>query len=165
MGPGILIKAILQGSFSLMVFGWTQIIMDIQPLIVILTGEGRLHGFTHTYVGATLIALFSAVTGKYLSEWALRLLWSNKFGRVHIGWVVATVSAFIGSYSHVVLDSLMHSDMTPLFPFSPVNQLLGVISAEAVYRLCVYTGLFGAVVYFAVQWMLSRRPSIFRRER
>jgi hypothetical protein len=37
MGPGILIKAILQGSFSLMVFGWTQIVMDIQPLIVILS--------------------------------------------------------------------------------------------------------------------------------
>ncbi len=34
MGPGILIKALLQSSFSLMVFGWTQIIMDIQPLIV-----------------------------------------------------------------------------------------------------------------------------------
>jgi hypothetical protein len=33
MGPGILIKALLQGSFSLMVFGWAQIVMDIQPLI------------------------------------------------------------------------------------------------------------------------------------
>lgn len=25
MGPGLLVKALLQGSFSLMVFGWTQI--------------------------------------------------------------------------------------------------------------------------------------------
>jgi len=44
MGPGILVKSILQSSFSLMVFGWTQIVMDIQPLIVMITGEGHLHG-------------------------------------------------------------------------------------------------------------------------
>ena len=72
MGPGILIKSVLQGSFSLMVFGWTQIVMDIQPLLVMLTGEGHLHGFTHTYIGATLIALFSALSGKYLAQLGLR---------------------------------------------------------------------------------------------
>ena len=38
MGSGIAIKAVLQGSFSLLVFGWTQIVMDIQPLIVLLSG-------------------------------------------------------------------------------------------------------------------------------
>ena len=59
MGPGILIKSLLQGSFSLMVFGWTQIVMDIQPLIVLISGEGHLHGFTHTYIGAILIAIFA----------------------------------------------------------------------------------------------------------
>ncbi len=74
MGPGVLIKSILQGSFSLMIFGWTQVIMDIQPLIVILSGEGHLHGFSHTYIGATLLAIFSAISGKYLSEIGLRML-------------------------------------------------------------------------------------------
>lgn len=63
MGPGILIKAILQGSFSLMVFGWTQIVMDIQPLVVMISGEEHLHGFTHTYVGAVLIAIISPLSG------------------------------------------------------------------------------------------------------
>ena len=76
MGPGILLKAILQGSFSLMVFGWTQIVMDIQPLIVLIMQEGHLHGFSHTYLGASLIAILSAVTGKYLAQiglWLLRI--------------------------------------------------------------------------------------------
>ena len=74
MSLGIFIKAMLQGSFNLMVFGWTQIVMDIQPLVIIRTGEGHLHGFTHTYIGATLIAMFSTVTRKYLSEFARALL-------------------------------------------------------------------------------------------
>jgi len=64
MGPGILIKSLLQGSFSLMVFGWTQIVMDIQTLIVLISGEGHLHGFTHTYVGVILIAIFFGANGK-----------------------------------------------------------------------------------------------------
>ena len=63
MGPGILIKALLQGSFSLMVFGWAQILMDIQPLLVIITSKGQLHGFSHTYIGASLIAIAAALTG------------------------------------------------------------------------------------------------------
>jgi hypothetical protein len=56
-----------------MVFSWTQIVMDIQPLIVLLSGEGHLHGFTHTYVGAILIAIFAGLTGKYLSEFGLKI--------------------------------------------------------------------------------------------
>ena len=76
MGPGILLKGILQGSFSLMIFGWTQIVMDIQPLFVLISGEGHLHGFSHTYVGATLLAILSGLTGKYLSQiglWVLKV--------------------------------------------------------------------------------------------
>ena len=80
MGPGILIKALLQSSFSLMVFGWTQIIMDIQPLIVLVTGEGHLHGFTHTFLGATCIAFISGFSGKYLSELGLRIIGIKEFG-------------------------------------------------------------------------------------
>ncbi len=74
MVPGIFLKALLQGSFSLMVFGWTQIVMDIQPLIAMITSEGKLHGFSHTFLGATLIAILSALTEKYLSELGLRIL-------------------------------------------------------------------------------------------
>jgi len=105
MGPGILIKALLQGSFSLMVFGWAQIVMDIQPLIVLVTKQGQLHGFSHTYIGATLIAVFSALTGKYLSEFGLKFIGiSNKYKPLFIRWWVVFLSAFIGTYSHVILD-------------------------------------------------------------
>jgi hypothetical protein len=73
MGPGILIKSLLQGGFSLIVFGWTQIVIDIQPLIVLLSGEDHLHGYTHAYVGVILIAIFAGLTGKYLSEFGLKI--------------------------------------------------------------------------------------------
>ena len=152
MGPGILIKALLQGSFSLMVFGWTQIVMDIQPLVVMITGEGHLHGFTHTYIGATLIAIVAALTGKYLSELGLKILKIAPESNFSIRWWVVLLSAFIGSFSHVLLDSFMHADVQPFYPFNLDNPFQKWMTIEALHKLCLYSGLLGAGIYYAIQF-------------
>ena len=154
MGPGILVKAILQGSFSLMVFGWAQIVMDIQPLLVLITGDGHLHGFSHTFVGATLLAIFSALSGKYLSEFGLKVLRiSRKSNPIIIKWKVVYISAFVGTYSHVLLDAVMHSDVEPYYPLSLENGFLGLISVSHLHQFCIYAGLIGAVVYYSVEYV------------
>lgn len=155
MGPGILIKAALQSSFSLMVFGWTQIVMDIQPLLVMITGDGHLHGFTHTYLGAILIAVISALTGKYLSELGLRILRITPATGLHIRWWVVFLSAFIGSFSHVLLDSIMHSDVQPFYPVSLWNPLHGFVSIETLHKFCLYSGLLGAGVYYGIRYKIG----------
>ena len=156
MGPGILIKALLQGSFSLMVFGWTQIVMDIQPLIVLISGEGHLHGFTHTYVGSTAIAIVAALSGKYLSEIGLRILKIGDHTAVNISWLVAFVSAFLVSYSHVLLDSIMHMYVQPFYPFNLNNPFLAFISVEALHKVCLYLGLIGAALFYGIQWRAKK---------
>lgn len=157
MGPGILIKALLQGGFSLMVFGWAQIVMDLQPLIVLLSGEGHLHGFSHSYLGATLLAIFSALSGKYLSELGLKLLGiASKHKPIIITWWVAFTSACIGTYSHVVLDSIMHSDVEPLYPLTQANALLGLISVAELHQFCLYSAVVGAALYYSVQYAINK---------
>jgi membrane-bound metal-dependent hydrolase YbcI (DUF457 family) len=159
MGPGILIKAILQGSFSLMVFGWAQIVMDIQPLYVIIsnTRHLELHGFSHTYLGATLLAVLSALSGKYLSEFSLKLLGLSTLTQpIKIVWGIAFFSAFIGTYSHVVLDSIMHSDIQPYYPFASGNHLLAIIDVNLLHELCIYSGIAGGLVYCIVQLMTGK---------
>ncbi len=161
MGPGILIKSLLQGSFSLMVFGWSQIIMDIQPLFVLVTGEGHLHGFSHTYIGSALLGVFSALSGKYLSEIGLRLVGiTENSNRITISWWVAFGSAFIGTYSHVALDSIMHGDVEPFFPISSANHLHGLLRFAEINQLCLFTALGGAIIYFSVLYFVKRREPI-----
>lgn len=150
MGPGILIKSVLRGAFSLMVFGWAQILMDIQPLIVILTGEGHLHGFSHTFLGASLIAVFAALSGKYLSELGLLILRIQEGKTVVIAWWVSVISAVIGCWSHVLLDAVMHLDVAPFSPFSQTNMLWNIISVETLHRMCLVSGLVGAIVYYSL---------------
>jgi len=159
MGPGILLKALLRGSFSLMVFGWAQIIMDIQPLLVMITGAGHLHGFSHTYLGATLLAAVAALSGKYLAEVGLRMLTiATDAQPIVISWRLASVSALIGCYSHVLLDSVMHGDLHPYYPFAADNPMLGFLDSAQIYLLCLITGAIGSVIYFAVPWLRKRQP-------
>lgn len=154
MGPGLLIKALLQGSFSLMVFGWAQIVMDLQPLYVLFKGSGHLHGFSHTYLGACLLAIVSALTGKYLSELGLRILTISKTDNpIIIAWWVVFLSAFIGTFSHVLLDSIMHGDVQPFYPFSISNELLYFISINNLHKYCLYSGLVGSGIYFLIQYL------------
>ncbi len=156
MGPGLLIKGILQSSFSLMVFGWTQIVMDIQPLIIMIIGHGHVHGFTHTYLGAILIAIFAALTGKYLSEIGLKILGTSSENPIKILWWVCFLSAFMGSFSHVFLDSIMHIDVEPFFPVTLANQFYGIISITTLHKICLYSGLLGAVIYYIVLWRTQK---------
>ena len=157
LGPGLLLKAFLQGSFSLMVFGWSQVIMDIQPLLVMLTGEGHLHGFSHTYIGAIVLAIFSALTGKYLAELGLILLGLSKQPQpVVILWRVSFVSALIGTLTHVLLDSIMHIDVQPFYPVVLKNDFYGLLNFEQLHKLCLYSGLLGAFLYYMIQLYIKK---------
>ena len=149
MGPGIVIKAALQGGFSLMVFGWSQIVIDIQPLVVMLTGQGELHGFSHTLLGATLIGLLCGLTGKPLGEFGLRVIRAQKY--LPISWRVSVTSALIGTYSHIFIDSIMHADVLLMSPLSTARPLHSIISIEALHVWCLASAVVGGLVYFVVE--------------
>jgi len=152
LGPGIAVKAMLQRRFSIVVFSWSQIIIDLQPLYVILTGHGKYHGYSHTYLGATLLTLVATVIGKYLGELGFRLVGKPEY--LPIRWPVAFVSAFIGCFSHVFIDSVTHKDVSPFAPFSYINRLPGIISNKTMMILCVIIGIIGCLVLY-----YSRRSS------
>jgi len=142
-----------------MIFGWSQILIDLQPLIVMLSGKGHLHGFTHTFVGATAIALAAALTGKYLAPIGLSILHIGNELTKYISWKVAFVSAFIGTYSHVALDSIMHADLQPFAPLTNVNPMLGLIPLSHLYDLCAYSGAVGALAYFVTNFFVARKKA------
>lgn len=164
MGPGLILKSLMQSAFSLMVFGWCQILMDVQPLLVMITGEGHLHGFSHTFVGATLIATAAAVSGKYLGQFGLKVLAIDPDGRAKISWWTAALSAAIGAYSHVLLDAVMHWDVEPFYPFSEDNPWLHIISVDQLQWFCLATAVLGAALYFLIgrKRHSAGRPSTWR---
>ena len=154
MGPGLLVKALGGRHVSLTVFGFSQVAMDIEPLVRMMRDDVVLHGFVHTYLGATLIGLLSAVVGRPICQ-ALLDRWAPDRtaafetwlrGPTLISWPAAIAGALAGAYSHVLLDGMMHADMEPLVPFSSASVLLGVVSSGTLHVACVLSGVLGALL-------------------
>jgi len=143
LGPGLAFKAIGGRHFSFMVFGGSQVLMDIEPLIGILQNKPILHGVTHTLLGALVIGSIAGIIGRPISSFVLKLL---KIQHQSFTWVSSFSAAYIGTFSHVFLDSIMHADMSPLWPFSSDNQLLSVISIDQLHVACLAAGIVGGIV-------------------
>jgi hypothetical protein len=153
LGPGAAFKVFGGRYFSFTVFGFSQVAIDVEVLVRMCRGDSILHGFTHTYLGATLIGIASILIGKPVCECCLRI-WNevvspeghNRFYiSPWISWISALMGAMVGVYSHVFIDSIMHVHMHPLAPFSDANSLVGVISVGSLHLLCVGLGGFAAV--------------------
>jgi hypothetical protein len=140
LGPGALFKVIGGDRFSFLIFGGSQVLMDIEPVVRMIRGDAILHGVTHTVAGALPIAIIAAAVGRPIINEVIRIF---NFGMRPIDWTVASVSALIGTYSHIGLDAIMHRDMNPLWPIINGNHILGVISVGLLHALCVAAGLFG----------------------
>lgn len=143
LGPGALFKAIGDERFSFMIFGGSQVLMDVEPLVRMIRGDAVLHGASHTVVGAFAVALVSAVIGRPIGN---AVLWRCGMGDYPIKWIIAFVSAFIGTYSHIGLDAVMHRDMRPFWPIGSHNSLLGIMPVGTLHLLCLLSGLVGGGV-------------------
>jgi hypothetical protein len=160
------VKAVLGRHFSLTVFGFAQVAMDVEPLVRMLRGDLIKHDLSHTYFGATAIGVFSLLVGRPVCQWLLGW-WPTEGTHPFLGWLrgprviswtAATTGAFVGTSTHVLFDSVMHADMRPLAPFADENALLGLVSMEALHLLCVGAGVVGLVGLGGAYLLLGRLP-------
>ncbi len=165
MGPGMAIKAIAGERFSLTMFGLAQVAIDLEPLIGIIRNAPELHGWTHTYLGATAIGALVLFLGRPLCIRIVRW-WNAELRRNAldwlaskdgIGWGAAAAGAFIGTWSHVALDSIMHLDMVPLRPFAEGNALLLATTVDTLYLACLVAGVLGVLVWVGIARLYGAR--------
>jgi len=145
-GPGAVLHAVAPKYVSFLAFCAANIIIDIEPLYFMATHQFPLHRFFHTYVGASIILLLTVA----LFMGALRLAsvvpLPNVFGWKQLTIRRVVVGAALGSYSHIVLDSIMHYDIRPFAPFREGNPLLNVVSLSTLHGFCLAAGIAGLVI-------------------
>jgi membrane-bound metal-dependent hydrolase YbcI (DUF457 family) len=134
-GPGALAHSAAPRHISFLAFCGANVLVDVEPLYFMLTQQYPIHRFLHTYVGATLAAAIVVAMFPFVRRLTPRLT----IRAVALG-------AIFGTYSHVLLDSLMHADMNPFAPFSDRNPLLGAVFLNTLHGFCVVAGVVGAVV-------------------
>ena len=147
-------SVVSRGYVSFLSFCAVNVLIDVESLYNMLTHAPRIHTFLHTYVGATFAAAL-VVAAFHPVRWLTRNVppsprttWRN------LPLTAVMTGAVLGAWSHVLLDSIMHSDITPLAPFTEANVLHGVISLRALHLSCAIAGMIGLAWWL---WLATRR--------
>ena len=146
LGPALLLGALLFPFVDLATIMMASIVLDLEPLAVIfLNLPLPLHGFFHSYLGASIAATTLSVSvypfRSYLNKIVslFGLYQSSSFHHIF-------TASIIGTYSHVLLDSFLYVEMNPFFPLIG-NPFFGVFLSSNVYIFCIILGLFGFFAY------------------
>lgn len=157
-GLGAAVHVVAPRHVSFLAFCTANVLIDIEPLYYMLTQQAHLHRFFHTYIGASLVAL--ATVGLFLvcRCFAKRCWLPNLFNWKTLSLLPVALGAVAGTYSHIVLDSIMHADITPFAPFSDTNPLFRVVSLSTLHWFCIGSGI-AAVLVICIKRIASRKRS------
>lgn len=166
MGAGLLAKAATGSHMSIVSFALAQVAMDMEPGVRMVMGDATLHGWSHTWLGAVAIGAITVPMARPLSQ-RIVTRWNHEvrhYGQAWlavggcVGWGAIAVGAFWGTFSHVLLDSLMHADMLPWVPFTQANPLLGWVAHDTVYHAMSMSAVVGALAWLVRKY--RRREAV-----
>ncbi|MDY0388519.1 MAG: metal-dependent hydrolase [Methanolobus sp.] len=145
LGPAFLIGEIFEKKVNLLSILLGSIIIDIRASYCLFAGCRPLHGPLHTFLSATVIAfllawlLFSQRNSLQKITDKLKIEQTYSFMSLMTGAVIAT-------WSHVLLDSFLYTDIQPLWPLT-VNPFLGLLNSGAIYVMCLLSFLPATGIY------------------
>lgn len=145
-GLGAALHGAAPRTISFLAFCAANVLIDLESLYNLLLHRYPVHAFFHTYVGASLAAAGTVALFLALRAFAVRFWLPDVFSWRSLGIRQVSIGALLGAGSHVLLDSVMHTDIRPLAPFSDANALQGVISIDALHLLCLALALLGIVL-------------------
>lgn len=161
LGPAFVVKAAARRHFSLRIFALAQIVIDLESARGAFLHTYPLHGPLHSLIGATLAGLLAAVLGRHVFNALnppLRTLLRQVEGMpvwlveevVPITWTAAIIGGAVGGISHVLLDTVIHPDVSPFWPFSSSNPFLTDGGFYPMHYACALLGLVGAMAWLAL---------------
>ena len=146
-GPSATVAIPLYRRLDVFTFIFANIIIDIEPLIVLTYNLNcRVHGYTHTFIGAALLGaatgmvcwIFRAQVKKIVVD-ILKFPFEASKSRM-------IISGILGAVFHVLLDSPLYTDIKPFYPIS-VNPMYGIIGYSSMYILCSLLFIPAIILY------------------
>ena len=144
LGPALLFGVLLFRWFDFPTFLAANVVVDIRAALVYLGYlDGTLHGPLHTFaIGSVLALVLSAVV------YVIKPMFNRVFAPLELAqerrWRAVVAAAMVGVSLHICLDSMLYTDIRPLFPLE-YNPLFGVLGSVAVYGLCLLAFVLGTV--------------------
>ena len=159
LGPALLFGLVFLGFIDFPTFLVASVIVDIEPFLVLtLNLNYPLHGFFHSFLGGTLVAIFLTLTMLRIREKLSPLLAFFKIEQ-KISFKRILAAAILGIYIHILLDSRGYTDIQPFYP-STYNPLLttGILAGLDSYIFCIWC-FIGAPITYIIRLLLFWRKS------
>jgi membrane-bound metal-dependent hydrolase YbcI (DUF457 family) len=168
LGPALFLGLLLFRFADFPTLVVASVILDLEPFAVLVTGlDYPLHGFFHSFLGGTIVAVALGLIMLRLGGTArgvlkpLGLEQSPSRQTIMLG-------SFLGVYSHILLDSPLYADIRPFFPSSVnpffVGDAFAGIYVEALCVLLFLVGIAGYIVMLIVRtrkkWQSRAPPSL-----
>lgn len=128
-----------------------NVIIDIEPLLVWrLHLDYPVHGFFHTFLAAVLVGTLLGYFMYWLEPFFHNVYSALKLVPEHRLSLYQFIAAGVtGIVLHVVLDSMVYTDITPLYPLQ-TNPFYTPDSMNTVVDFCVKSFIVGLVFYIIV---------------
>ena len=156
----------LPGKVNNLAFWIVTLWLDASAIAYYALGleMGEFHGpTTHSFIAAFAISGMVACAG------VLYMLWR---ATVHARSTLAAgqpwpwvIGAFLGGFSHILLDAMVHSEMLPIHPLpgnpfycGGMDMLSGILAFSLFWLICQYVSYMGdqARKILAVTWLRKR---------
>jgi hypothetical protein len=159
LGPGLLVGLLFLSFIDFPTFLVASVIVDVEPLLVLAFNLNYpLHGFFHSFLGGTLVAVPLALL-MYQIRGKLSPLLSFFRLEQNVSFKSILAAALSGIYIHILLDSRGYADIQPFYP-SAHNPFLatGIFAGLDSYIICIWS-FFGAAIVYGVRLALIWRKS------
>ena len=161
LGPALLFGLLLLRFLDFPTFLVANVIVDVEPSLVLLFGlDYPLHGFFHSFLGGTIMALaLVLVMNRIRATLSPVLAFFRLAQRSSLRSILlASVS---GVYLHILLDARMYGDIQPLYPIE-VNPFLVQTALPGLgeYTFCVWCFFGAGIVYVVKLFLIWRKRSL-----
>ncbi len=152
-GPGLLIKSLAGRWFWLTSFMAANVLIDVEVLYYLWKHSRPYHRYAHTYLGGTIAGIIAGAAMFAAILLAPRILpprWVGYFstGRTKTTMLWQSLAAGLaGGITHIFLDSLLHAEVQPFWPFAAGNEFYGLISGRMLYMCLTLLGLLGGCLW------------------
>lgn len=157
LGPALFLGLILLKYLDFPTFLIANVIVDVEPLTVILLDLNcPLHGFLHSFLGGTLMAIALTVAMAGVREKFNHILSIFKIEQETTTRKILAAS-LLGIYIHILLDSRMHPDIRPFYPLD-INPFLSrsMLVGLEVHMLCIWMFIGGLITYTVMLILRAR---------
>jgi len=115
-----------------------------------------LHGFLHSFLGGTLMAIALTVVMAGVRERFNHILSIFKIEQETTTRKILAAS-LLGIYIHILLDSRMHPDVKPFYPLD-INPFLSrsMLAGLEVHMLCIWMFIGGLITYTVMLILKAR---------